>query len=92
MGGTWIANRYPGLTCDVPVHIYALPWAPKNDWTSFMASGTEIRQYISEVAKKFDLNKFVSFNTIVKDAIWDSDAGKWNLTGTCFHGRLIVLS
>lgn len=20
-GGTWLANRYPGLTCDVPIHI-----------------------------------------------------------------------
>ena len=80
MGGTWLANRYPGLTCDVPIHIYALPWAPKNDWTSFMAPGTEIRDYILQVAKKFDLNRFVSFKTIVKDAVWDGDAGKWQLT------------
>lgn len=81
MGGTWIANRYPGLTCDVPIHIYALPWAPKNDWTSFMAPGTEIRSYIQEVAKKFNLNRFVSFKASVQDAVWDSEAEKWNLTG-----------
>jgi cation diffusion facilitator CzcD-associated flavoprotein CzcO len=84
MGGTWLANRYPGLTCDVPVHIYALPWAPKNDWTSFMASGSEIRQYISEVAQKFDLNRFVSFKTSVQAASWDEHAGKWDLTGVLF--------
>jgi cation diffusion facilitator CzcD-associated flavoprotein CzcO len=74
-----VANRYPGLTCDVPIHIYTLPWAPKHDWTSFMASGEEIRRYIIETAQKFDLNRFAKFNTSVKDAVWDGEAGKWNL-------------
>lgn len=75
-----MANTYPGLTCDVPIHIYTLPWAPKHDWTSFMASGSEIRQYIFDIAKKFDLNRFVKFETMVKEAIWDDAEGKWNLT------------
>jgi cation diffusion facilitator CzcD-associated flavoprotein CzcO len=44
-----------------------------------MASGEEIRRYIVETAKKFDLNRFVKFKTSVKEAIWDRDAGKWNL-------------
>jgi cation diffusion facilitator CzcD-associated flavoprotein CzcO len=44
-----------------------------------MASGEEIRRYVVETAKKFDLNRFVKFNTSVKDAVWDGDAGKWNL-------------
>ena len=45
-----------------------------------MAPGAEIRDYILEVAKKFDLSRFVSFKTMVKDAVWDGDAGKWHLT------------
>ena len=45
-----------------------------------MASGTEIRKYVAEVAKKFDLNRFVKFETMVKEAVWDDAAGKWNLT------------
>jgi cation diffusion facilitator CzcD-associated flavoprotein CzcO len=90
MGGTWLANRYPGLTCDVPIHIYALPWAPKNDWTNFMAPGTEIRDYVLQVAKKFDLNRFVSFKTIVKDAVWDGDAGNWQLTSVLVPIRSLL--
>ncbi len=82
-----MANKYPGLTCDVPIHIYTLPWAPKNDWTSFMASGSEIRKYVFEVAKKFDLNRFVKFETMVKEAIWNDAAGKWDLTS---ESRLIL--
>jgi hypothetical protein len=69
-GGTWVANRYPGLTCDVPTHIYTLPWTPKYDWTSFMASGEEIRRYVIETAKKCDLDRFVQFKTAVKDCVW----------------------
>lgn len=36
VGGTWLVNKYPGLTCDVPIHIYTLPWAPKHDWTKYV--------------------------------------------------------
>ena len=45
-----------------------------------MASGLEIRKYVSEVAKKFDLNRFVKFETMVKEAIWNDAIGKWDLT------------
>ena len=45
-----------------------------------MASGEEIRRYIIATAKKFDLNRFAQFNTMVKDSMWDDDVGKWNLT------------
>ena len=55
-----------------------------------MAPGTEIRDYILQVAKKFDLNRFVSFKTIVKDAVWDGDAGKWQLTSVLVPIRLLL--
>jgi cation diffusion facilitator CzcD-associated flavoprotein CzcO len=79
VGGTWLANRYPGLTCDVPIHVYTLPWCPKHDWTDFMASGTEIRQYIKDVATKLDLEKYVQLNSRVVEANWNDGTGKWDL-------------
>ncbi|KAL2014882.1 hypothetical protein VTN00DRAFT_2407 [Thermoascus crustaceus] len=79
VGGTWLANRYPGLTCDVPIHIYTLPWCPKHDWSSFMAPGPEIRQYIRDASEKFDLVKFVRFNSKVISATWNDDVGRWDL-------------
>ena len=48
-----------------------------------MASGEEIRQYISETAKRFDLNRFIRFETTIKEAVWDEEAGKWNLSSQC---------
>lgn len=79
MGGTWVANHYPGLTCDVPIHIYTLPWAPKHDWSRYMASGDEILQYIREVNKKFSLDRCIKFDTSVEEAKWDEETGKWLL-------------
>ena len=79
VGGTWLVNKYPGLTCDVPIHIYTLPWAPKHDWTTYMASGHEILQYMRDVNKKFQLDRWIKFNTEVKEAIWDEGKGKWQL-------------
>ena len=74
-----MANNYPGLTCDVPIHIYSLPWAPKSDWERFMASGSEIKDYILQVAEKFELNSFVSFKSNVREVVWDEEVGKWHL-------------
>lgn len=79
VGGTWLANKYPGLTCDVPIHIYTLPWAPKHDWTTYMASGQEIIEYIKDVKRKFQLDRWIEFNASVQQAQWDEDAGKWKL-------------
>lgn len=28
VGGTWLANDYPGVQCDVPAHIYVSPHLP----------------------------------------------------------------
>lgn len=80
-GGTWYANHYPGLMCDVPIHVYTLPFNPKHDWKSFLASGPEILEYIQETTKKFDLERFVEFDTRVLAAVFDEASGKWNVTG-----------
>ena len=44
-----------------------------------MASGEEIRDYVIATAKKFDLNRFVHFNTVVKECVWNDEPGKWKL-------------
>ncbi|KAL4724306.1 hypothetical protein ACLX1H_008919 [Fusarium chlamydosporum] len=63
VGGTWLVNRYPGVACDVPAHIYTFPFEPNPDWSSFYASGPEIW----------------SFQSKVTHATWDDALGKWGL-------------
>ncbi|OQD60716.1 hypothetical protein PENPOL_c021G06022 [Penicillium polonicum] len=44
VGGTWLENRYPGVACDIPAHIYTFPFEPNPEWSTFYASGPEIFQ------------------------------------------------
>jgi len=95
IGGTWLANTYPGVQCDVPAHIYvgtprmvtiagtdhwqAFPFDPNPNWNRFYASGQEIHQYMKEVVKKWDLDRDVQLNTKVVGAYWQEDSGQWKL-------------
>ncbi|KAF9886633.1 hypothetical protein FE257_011273 [Aspergillus nanangensis] len=79
IGGTWLANKYPGVQCDVPAHIYAFPFDPYPDWSKFYASGQEIHDYMKKTVKKWDLDRDVQLNTEVVGAFWEEDRGQWRL-------------
>lgn len=80
IGGTWLENRYPGCMCDIPSHSYQFTWERNPSWSAYYSSSEEIWQYFKDVATKYDLEKYVQLNTKVKHAVWDEEAGKWNLT------------
>ncbi|KAF7347539.1 hypothetical protein MVEN_01510300 [Mycena venus] len=47
IGGTWFANKYPGLACDIPAHCYQLTFHEKTDWSSFYARGLRCADFQS---------------------------------------------
>ena len=71
VGGTWHANTYPGLTCDVPSRYYSYTFAPNPNWTHVFSPGREIWAYLDKVARDFDLYDRISLSTEVADATWD---------------------
>ncbi|KAM0424357.1 hypothetical protein ACHAPT_010504 [Fusarium lateritium] len=79
VGGTWLENRYPGVACDVPAHIYTFPFEPNPDWSAFYAPGPEIWEYIKRTTAKYNLDERVQLNSKVISTIWDDDAGKWRV-------------
>ncbi|KAG5789094.1 hypothetical protein H9Q69_011843 [Fusarium xylarioides] len=79
IGGTWLVNKYPGVACDVPAHIYTFPFEPNPSWSQFYATGPEIWRYIKDTSDKYRLHEPVILNTEVLSSIWDDDAGKWRL-------------
>jgi hypothetical protein len=79
IGGTWLENRYPGCTCDIPSHSYQFTWEKNPNWSQFYSSSEEIWKYFKHVSTKYDLEKYVKFNTKVQSARWDEDAGMWRL-------------
>ncbi len=79
LGGTWHVNRYPGLTVDVPSTTYSYWFEPNPYWSRLFAPGSELKRYAEHVAGKYDVRRYMRFNTTVEGARWDDDAQVWHV-------------
>ncbi|VDC04248.1 unnamed protein product [Peniophora sp. CBMAI 1063] len=79
LGGVWYANRYPGLTCDIPSHCYQFSFEPNPDWSSFYAPGPEICAYLSHVSDKYEVTPHIRLKHTLLSAVWDDENNKWRL-------------
>lgn len=80
VGGVWRDNTYPGAACDVPSAIYSFSYALKPDWSALFGKQAEIHHYLAEVADEFGITPLIHFNTEVRAAEFDEDAGTWTVT------------
>src|SRR6476646_855604 len=78
VGGTWRENTYPGLSCDVPSHLYSYSFALDPQWSRRFAPGPEIRAYFERVAQEYDVLRRVRFGEEVTRAEFVD--GRWHLT------------
>lgn len=79
VGGTWRANRYPGVACDVPAILYQFSFAPYPDWSHHYARGAEIHDYTRSLVDRFGLGEVLHLGEGVTRATWDDDAGQWTV-------------
>src|ERR1700757_4080562 len=79
LGGTWHVNRYPGLAVDVPTTTYSYWFEPNPNWSRLFSTGGEIKQYADDVADKYDVRRYMRFNTTVEGARWDDDTQRWRV-------------
>jgi cation diffusion facilitator CzcD-associated flavoprotein CzcO len=79
VGGTWLVNDYPGCACDIPSHLYSFSFEPNPDWTRLYAPQAEILAYLRRCTQKFDLLPHLRFQTELKAARFDEQAGLWRL-------------
>ena len=77
LGGTWRANTYPGLACDVPAHLYTYSFEPNSDWSQVFAPGPEIRTYFENVAKKYEVIERVRFGQEISSCEFLD--GRWQI-------------
>ena len=77
LGGTWRENRYPGVACDVPSHLYSYSFAPNPEWTHRFSPGPEIQEYLEAVAVEYDVERDVRYGEEVSDLLWDGV--RWQL-------------
>ncbi|HSF96843.1 MAG TPA: NAD(P)/FAD-dependent oxidoreductase [Thermohalobaculum sp.] len=92
-GGTWRENRYPGVACDIPSHLYALARYPKADWRRRYAGGAEIWDYTRGVANREGLRAVTRFSCTVTGAEWDQAARRWRVEtadGQQLSARVLV--
>lgn len=83
VGGTWFWNRYPGARCDVESMQYSYSFSDELQqewhWSERYASQPEILRYLQHVADRFDLRKYIQFETRVIAAIFDENLLQWNI-------------
>jgi cation diffusion facilitator CzcD-associated flavoprotein CzcO len=78
IGGTWDLHRYPGIRSDSDIFTLSYPFEP---WTrpENVADGPDIREYLTETARKHGIDKHIRFNTRVVSADWDSTSDTWTV-------------
>lgn len=87
LGGTWNDNTYPGLSCDVPSHLYSYSFALNPEWTHMYAPGEEIRRYFEQVAADHDVERLIRFGDEVIRLEYDD--GRWHIETASGHTDLV---
>jgi 4-hydroxyacetophenone monooxygenase len=90
-GGTWWENRYPGARVDVASHQYCYSFEPADHWSEYYCQHPELREYFTTVLDKYGLRPHCRFETEVKGAVWDEEAGRWRVTVQAADGSQDVL-
>ena len=102
LGGTWRDNRYPGVACDVPSHLYCYSFEPNPDWSRRYAPGGEILAYLEAVAQRYGVKRLIRCSQEVRscefiegrwrietvDGGWDTGDVVIAATGVTHHPRL----
>lgn len=88
VGGTWRENRYPGVACDVASFSYCYEFEPNPNWTHRFSGGGEIQQYFEGVAKKYNLDQWIQYETEVSKAEYIN--GEWVVTTQSGEGEAVA--
>ncbi|ERT02832.1 hypothetical protein HMPREF1624_01135 [Sporothrix schenckii ATCC 58251] len=79
IGGTWAANIYPGVRCDIPSHCYQTTFAPNPNWAEYYSTGSEIRAYYEKLVDDYGLRSQIRLRHELLSATWRPDGAVWDL-------------
>lgn len=79
VGGTWFANRYPGIAVDIASVTYSFSFEPNPDWSRVYAPGREIADYAGHVADKYGLRRHMRFGQNVEQVVYDETRKLWTV-------------
>ncbi len=91
LGGTWRENTYPGIACDIPSHFYSYSFALNPEWSHRFASGSEIRAYFEDVARRYGVASRIQFGKEVTRCAFQG--GRWRIEladGSTDEGDFVI--
>jgi len=83
LGGTWRENTYPGISCDVPSHLYSYSFALTPEWSRRYSPGAEINAYFERVAHDHALEPHLRFGEEITRCEFVD--GRWHLETAAGH-------
>jgi cation diffusion facilitator CzcD-associated flavoprotein CzcO len=83
VGGTWRENTYPGLSCDVPSHLYSYSFHLNPEWSHLFSPGAEIHAYLERVAREHGVEPYLRLGDEV--VACEFRDGRWHLTTAAGH-------
>lgn len=80
-GGTWLTHRYPGVRSDSDLYTYGYEFKP---WIGPpIATGEQIRSYMSEVIRDADIGPCIRYRHLIRSASWCSSTNLWTIDVAC---------
>ncbi|MDT5009442.1 MAG: 4-hydroxyacetophenone monooxygenase, partial [Mycobacterium sp.] len=79
VGGTWLANRYPGCRVDVASHYYSYSFEPTDHWSHFYSEQPELLRYLNDVFDRHGIASHTRFDTEVVGTTWDDESATWTV-------------
>lgn len=74
-----LLDRLCSVACDIPGHNYTYSFESATSHKAEYATGSEVHQYLTNFATKYNLGKYFRFRTKLVSASWDNEAGYWKL-------------
>jgi len=93
LGGTWYDNRYPGVACDVPSHLYSFSFFMNPSWSRAYSHGKEIHNYLQTATSKFGIYPNIKCGKKVTSSTWDQDKGVWKIEcedGDSYNANVVI--
>ncbi|MFJ2580734.1 flavin-containing monooxygenase [Kitasatospora aureofaciens] len=92
-GGSWHANRYPGIAVDISAFSYSFSFAPHPSWSRAFPPGAELKDYAEQCVDRYGLRSRLRLNSRVLQARYDESMHLWQVDladGTTLTGRFLV--
>ncbi|WXL24931.1 NAD(P)/FAD-dependent oxidoreductase [Ectopseudomonas mendocina] len=78
IGGTWDLFRYPGIRSDSDMFSFSYSFRPWRE-SKVLADGPSIRNYITETAREYGVDRKILFGLKTTEVSWSSEDRLWTV-------------